>query len=80
MNVVYLSFESIVHYYLVLGMMAMGAINVVRGSRSSVDELLQIYNHSERFANSVVPFSFFLFSLLVIVQTIYDQCTLFTIS
>ncbi|GFY81741.1 acyl-activating enzyme 15 [Actinidia rufa] len=30
------------------GMMASGAINVVRGSRSSVEELLQIYNHSER--------------------------------
>uniref|UniRef100_A0A2P2K9N6 AMP-dependent synthetase/ligase domain-containing protein n=1 Tax=Rhizophora mucronata TaxID=61149 RepID=A0A2P2K9N6_RHIMU len=29
------------------GMMAMGAINVVRGSRSSVDELLKIYNHSD---------------------------------
>ncbi|XP_061373012.1 probable acyl-activating enzyme 16, chloroplastic isoform X2 [Gastrolobium bilobum] len=30
-----------------LGMMASGVINVVRGSRSSVEELLQIYNHSE---------------------------------
>ncbi|CAL5413923.1 unnamed protein product [Camellia sinensis] len=30
------------------GIMATGAINVVRGSRSSVEELLQIYNHSER--------------------------------
>ncbi|OMP09475.1 AMP-dependent synthetase/ligase [Corchorus olitorius] len=29
------------------GIMAMGAINVVRGSRSAVEELLQIYNHSE---------------------------------
>ncbi|XP_048333868.1 long-chain-fatty-acid--[acyl-carrier-protein] ligase AEE15, chloroplastic isoform X1 [Ziziphus jujuba] len=29
------------------GIMATGAINVVRGSRSSVEELLQIYNHSE---------------------------------
>jgi hypothetical protein len=29
-------------------MMASGAINVVRGSRSSIEELLQIYNHSER--------------------------------
>jgi len=29
-------------------MMATGAVNVVRGSRSSVGELLQIYNHSER--------------------------------
>ncbi|KAF3787617.1 putative acyl-activating enzyme 16 [Nymphaea thermarum] len=28
------------------GIMAMGAINVVRGSRSSSEELLQIYNHS----------------------------------
>ncbi|XP_050237382.1 probable acyl-activating enzyme 16, chloroplastic [Mercurialis annua] len=32
------------------GMMAMGAINVVRGSRSSIDELLQIYNHSDSVA------------------------------
>ncbi|XP_020209352.1 long-chain-fatty-acid--[acyl-carrier-protein] ligase AEE15, chloroplastic-like [Cajanus cajan] len=31
-------------------MMASGAINVVRGSRSSVEELLQIYNHSESVA------------------------------
>ncbi|XVE84664.1 hypothetical protein DITRI_Ditri17bG0031300 [Diplodiscus trichospermus] len=29
------------------GIMATGAINVVRGSRSTVEELLQIYNHSE---------------------------------
>ncbi|CAN6447249.1 unnamed protein product [Victoria cruziana] len=28
------------------GIMAMGAVNVVRGSRSSSEELLQIYNHS----------------------------------
>lgn len=28
--------------------MATGASNVVRGTRSSVEELLQIYNHSER--------------------------------
>ncbi|KAI8538130.1 hypothetical protein RHMOL_Rhmol09G0078700 [Rhododendron molle] len=33
-----------------LGIMATGAINVVRGSRSSVEELLQIYNHSESVA------------------------------
>ncbi|XP_048230081.1 probable acyl-activating enzyme 16, chloroplastic [Ricinus communis] len=32
------------------GIMAMGAINVVRGSRSSVEELSQIYNHSESVA------------------------------
>ncbi|KAL2343506.1 hypothetical protein Fmac_004791 [Flemingia macrophylla] len=32
------------------GMMASGAINVVRGSSSSVEELLQIYNHSESVA------------------------------
>ncbi|CAI9117553.1 OLC1v1018955C1 [Oldenlandia corymbosa var. corymbosa] len=32
------------------GIMATGAINVVRGSRSSVDELLQIYNHSDSVA------------------------------
>ncbi|KNA21989.1 hypothetical protein SOVF_038250, partial [Spinacia oleracea] len=32
------------------GTMAMGAINVVRGSRSSTEELLQIYNHSESVA------------------------------
>ncbi|WJX33357.1 Long-chain-fatty-acid--[acyl-carrier-protein] ligase AEE15, chloroplastic, variant 2 [Trifolium repens] len=35
------------------GMMAIGAINVVRGSRSSIDELLQIYNHSESIALAV---------------------------
>ncbi|KAG8481197.1 hypothetical protein CXB51_026011 [Gossypium anomalum] len=29
------------------GIMAMGAINVVRGSRSAVEELLHIYSHSE---------------------------------
>ncbi|KAL6582049.1 Long-chain-fatty-acid--[acyl-carrier-protein] ligase AEE15, chloroplastic [Orobanche minor] len=32
------------------GIMANGAINVVRGSRSSVEELFQIYNHSESVA------------------------------
>ncbi|XP_057787319.1 probable acyl-activating enzyme 16, chloroplastic isoform X1 [Salvia miltiorrhiza] len=32
------------------GIMATGAINVVRGTRSSVEELLQIYNHSESVA------------------------------
>ncbi|CAA3025938.1 probable acyl-activating enzyme 16, chloroplastic [Olea europaea subsp. europaea] len=32
------------------GIMATGAINVVRGSRSSVEELLQIYSHSESVA------------------------------
>ncbi|XP_010527443.1 PREDICTED: probable acyl-activating enzyme 16, chloroplastic isoform X2 [Tarenaya hassleriana] len=32
------------------GTMATGAVNVVRGSRSSVEELLQIYNHSESVA------------------------------
>ncbi|KAL2469464.1 putative acyl-activating enzyme 16 [Abeliophyllum distichum] len=32
------------------GIMATGAINVVRGSRSSVEELFQIYNHSESVA------------------------------
>ncbi|XP_028197107.1 probable acyl-activating enzyme 16, chloroplastic isoform X3 [Glycine soja] len=36
-----------------LGMMACGAINVVRGSRSSIEELLQIYNHSESVALAV---------------------------
>ncbi|XP_011045809.1 PREDICTED: probable acyl-activating enzyme 16, chloroplastic [Populus euphratica] len=35
------------------GMMAMGAVDVVRGSRSSVEELLQIYNHSESVALAV---------------------------
>ncbi|KAK9266743.1 hypothetical protein L1049_025365 [Liquidambar formosana] len=35
------------------GIMASGAINVVRGSRSSVEELLQIYNHSESVALAV---------------------------
>ncbi|XP_061369158.1 probable acyl-activating enzyme 16, chloroplastic isoform X2 [Gastrolobium bilobum] len=35
------------------GMMASGAINVVRGSRSSNEELLQIYDHSESVALAV---------------------------
>ncbi|XP_027334084.1 probable acyl-activating enzyme 16, chloroplastic isoform X2 [Abrus precatorius] len=35
------------------GMMACGAINVVRGSRSSIEELLRIYNHSESVALAV---------------------------
>ncbi|KAF8016312.1 hypothetical protein BT93_H1732 [Corymbia citriodora subsp. variegata] len=35
------------------GIMATGAINVVRGSRSSVEELLQIYQHSESVALAV---------------------------
>ncbi|KAJ6302319.1 hypothetical protein OIU77_016411 [Salix suchowensis] len=35
------------------GMMAMGAVDVVRGPRSSVEELLQIYNHSESVALAV---------------------------
>jgi len=30
------------------GIMATGAINVVRGTRSSDEELFQIYTHSER--------------------------------
>ncbi|THU68842.1 hypothetical protein C4D60_Mb08t08120 [Musa balbisiana] len=33
---------------LLLGIMATGAINVVRGTRSSNEELLHIYDHSER--------------------------------
>ncbi|KAE9450559.1 hypothetical protein C3L33_17542, partial [Rhododendron williamsianum] len=33
-----------------IGIMATGAINVVRGSRSSDEELLQIYNHSDSIA------------------------------
>jgi len=45
----FLSYQS---YIFNLGMMASGAINVVRGSRSSDAELLQIYNHSERFVSS----------------------------
>ncbi|KAL7209421.1 hypothetical protein ACSBR1_031040 [Camellia fascicularis] len=40
-------------HHLDLGIMATGAINVVRGSRSSVEELLQIYNHSESVALAV---------------------------
>lgn len=40
----YISFD-------VVGIMAMGAINVVRGMRSSDEELLQIYKHSERQGN-----------------------------
>nr|GMD63084.1 probable acyl-activating enzyme 16, chloroplastic [Ipomoea batatas] len=35
------------------GIMTTGAINVVRGSRSSVEELLQIYKHSESVALAV---------------------------
>ncbi|KAK9933009.1 hypothetical protein M0R45_020223 [Rubus argutus] len=35
------------------GIMATGAINVVRGSRSSVEELLQIYDHSDSVAIAV---------------------------
>ncbi|XP_061993080.1 probable acyl-activating enzyme 16, chloroplastic isoform X1 [Rosa rugosa] len=35
------------------GIMATGAINVVRGSRSSVEELLQIYHHSDSVAIAV---------------------------
>ncbi|KAF9666155.1 hypothetical protein SADUNF_Sadunf16G0199400 [Salix dunnii] len=35
------------------GMMAMGAVDVVRGPRSSVEELIQIYNHSESVALAV---------------------------
>nr|GMD72323.1 probable acyl-activating enzyme 16, chloroplastic [Ipomoea batatas] len=35
------------------GIMTTGAINVVRGSKSSVEELLQIYNHSESVALAV---------------------------
>ncbi|XP_038722898.1 long-chain-fatty-acid--[acyl-carrier-protein] ligase AEE15, chloroplastic isoform X6 [Tripterygium wilfordii] len=35
------------------GIMATGAINVVRGSRSSVEELLQIYHHSDSVALAV---------------------------
>lgn len=34
-------------------MMAIGAINVVRGSRSSTEELRQIYSHSESVALAV---------------------------
>jgi len=49
-----------------LGMMAMGAVDVVRGSRSSVEELLQIYNHSERFAKELsfkcILFLYFIFT------------------
>lgn len=37
----------------VSGIMATGAINVVRGSRSSVKELLQIYDHSDRFGDNL---------------------------
>lgn len=43
-----------------LGVMATGAINVVRGSRSSDEELLQIYNHSERFVKLFCLMFFFI--------------------
>ncbi|KAH7572987.1 hypothetical protein JRO89_XS03G0047100 [Xanthoceras sorbifolium] len=39
--------------------MATGAVNVVRGSRSSVEELLQIYSHSESVALAVDNPEFF---------------------
>jgi hypothetical protein len=32
-----------------VGIMAAGAVNAVRGSRSSVEELFYIYSHSDRF-------------------------------
>ncbi|CAH1434522.1 unnamed protein product [Lactuca virosa] len=35
------------------GIMATGAINIVRGSRSSIEELLHIYTHSESVALAV---------------------------
>ncbi|GAY53579.1 hypothetical protein CUMW_150140 [Citrus unshiu] len=41
------------------GMLATGAINVVRGSRSSSEELLHIYNHSESVALAVENPEFF---------------------
>ncbi|KAL9411397.1 hypothetical protein AB3S75_045066 [Citrus x aurantiifolia] len=41
------------------GMLATGAINVVRGSRSSSEELLHIYNHSESVAIAVENPEFF---------------------
>ncbi|GLT49502.1 hypothetical protein SLA2020_230540 [Shorea laevis] len=41
------------------GMMATGAINVVRGSRSPAEELLQIYNHSDSVALAVDNPKFF---------------------
>lgn len=34
--------------------MTTGAINVVRGARSSDQELFQIYEHSERFVNNAL--------------------------
>ncbi|GLU10211.1 hypothetical protein SLE2022_270310 [Rubroshorea leprosula] len=41
------------------GMMATGAINVVRGSRSPSEELLQIYNHSDSVAIAIDNPDFF---------------------
>lgn len=41
------------------GIMATGAINVVRGSRSPVEELLQIYNHSDSVALAIDNPEFF---------------------
>ncbi|GLT49504.1 hypothetical protein SLA2020_230560 [Shorea laevis] len=41
------------------GMMATGAINVVRGSRSPSEELLQIYNHSDSVAIAIDNPEFF---------------------
>ena len=34
----------------IAGIMATGAINVVRGTKSTDEELLQIYTHSERYS------------------------------
>lgn len=50
-------------YELLVGIMTTGAINVVRGSRSTVKELLQIYNHSDRYVQ--VTFLLVFYQLIV---------------
>lgn len=52
-----------------LGIMATGAINVVRGSRSSAEELLLIYSHSNRLGNICFLSMFIYYS-----KDIYFRC------
>lgn len=44
--------------------MATGAINVVRGTRSSNEELLQIYSHSDRYKGSFYMMKSFVYVLV----------------
>lgn len=56
-----------------LGIMATGAINVVRGSRSSAEELLLIYSHSNRLGNICFLSMFIYYS-----KDIYFRCEVMT--